>query len=122
LRGEILKLLELNDSQINETIKNGEFDLSIITSKKNVAVVMTQSWCPQWSMVKSWLTSLKDNENIDIYLIIYDEKSYFEEFLVFKETILGNFDIPYIRYYTDGKLIKETNFTSKDFFLKTFNL
>ena len=38
----------------------------------------------------------------------------------FKETVFRNHQVPYIRYYIEGRLVKETNYTSKDFFLKVF--
>jgi hypothetical protein len=115
-----LSIIELNESQIYNTIKNGEFDKNILNSKKNVAVIMTQSWCYQWDYVKKWINDISENSEIDIYLIIYDNKKYYNDFLFFKENNFCNNEIPYIRYYKDSLLIKETNYTTKDFFLDTF--
>jgi hypothetical protein len=114
--------IELSDEQISDAIKNGEFGNDVLCSKKNVAVIMSQSWCPQWSMLNRWLDAYADNPDIDIYVVVYDKKNYFREFLHFKETVFGNDAVPYIRYYIGGKLVKETNYTSKDFFCGVFGL
>lgn len=112
---------ELTEEQIRTAIGNGEFGDDVIRSARNVAVVMSQSWCPQWMAVSRWIDAVPDEADVEIFVVVYDGKKYFNEFMTFKETVFGNSDVPYIRYYVDGKLIKETNYTSKDFFLKTFN-
>lgn len=53
----------------------------------------------------------------DIYVLEYDKESWYEEFLAFKEDILGNREVPYIRYYRDGTLVGETNFISSQGFI-----
>ena len=117
-----MKIKKLKDEQIQNAIKNKEFDEKIIKSKVNVAVIMSQSWCPQWRYTEMWLDELDEIPDLDIYVIIYDTKKYYEEFMAFKENIFGNYEIPYIRYYKDGKIIKESNYTSKESFLRNFNL
>ena len=113
---------ELTEAQIRDAIKNSEFDKSIISSNKKVAILMTQSWCWQWKMVKEWITDVSNIKELDIFVIVYDNKNYYEDFLNFKENVFGNYEIPYIRYYSDGKLIHESNFTSKETFLETFKI
>ena len=113
---------ELSEAQIRSVIKNHEFDESIIGSNKNVAIVMTQSWCWQWRMAKEWIASVSDISELDIYTVVYDNKGFYEDFLDFKENIFGNYEIPYIRYYIDGKLIGESNYVPKDSFLETFQI
>ena len=115
-------LKEINEAEIYNVIKNKEFEKSIINSKKNVAVVMSQSWCWQWRMVNEWLPSISDIDDLDVYTIVYDNKKYYNDFLSFKENVFGNYEVPYIRYYAGGKLIKETNFISKESFLEIFNI
>jgi hypothetical protein len=114
--------IELSEEQIADAIERGEFGTDILRSKKNVAVFMSQSWCPQWLMVDRWLSAMADSPDLNIYVVVYDQKSYFRKFMSFKESVFGNDQVPYIRYYVDGALVKETNYTSKDFFCEAFGL
>jgi hypothetical protein len=114
--------IELSDEQISHVVLNGEFSGEVLGSKKNVAVVMSQSWCPQWTMLNRWIDSLPDYPDLDIYIVVYDRKNYFREFMHFKETVFGNYEVPYIRYYIEGKLVKASNYTSKGFFCEVFGL
>ena len=111
----------LTEPQIRHAIEHGEFGGDVIRSARNVAVIMSQSWCPQWHAVSRWLDALPPEKEILVFSVVYDEEPFYEEFMRFKETVFGNGEIPYIRYYRDGKLIRETNYTSKDFFLKAFS-
>jgi hypothetical protein len=115
-----METISLSEAQIHLTISKGEFPDDIINSEKNVAVIMTQSWCPQWMMMSLWLKTISVESSVNIYSIIYDKEPYFNEFMTFKENVFGNRQVPYVRYYIDGKLVKETNYTSKDFFLGVF--
>lgn len=110
----------LTETQIRDAIRTGEFGAQILGSARNVAVIMSQSWCPQWHAVERWIQSLPDDPDLQIWTVVYDTETFFDDFLEFKETVFRNREVPYIRYYTDGRLIKETNYTSKDFFLKAF--
>ena len=38
----------------------------------------------------------------------------------FKETHFGNYEIPYIRYYKNGTLVSESNYTTSADFLARF--
>lgn len=115
-----MNLKYLSESQVYETIRNGEFGKEIINSNKNTAVIMTQDWCHQWVAMYDWLKNSDDIPGLDVYHIVYNNASYYEEFMTFKEDIFGNREIPYIRYYIGGILVKESNFISKDAFLKAF--
>ena len=113
--------LTLTQAQIRRAIDSGEFGNDVVRSAPRVAVVMTQSWCPQWHAVSRWIDELAQEAGLDIFTVVYDEEPFYEEFMHFKETVFGNGLIPYIRYYAEGRLVKETNYTSKDFFLKAFS-
>lgn len=112
-------LKQISNSQARDCIKNGEFAKEIIASKPKVAVVLTQSWCPQWAALKQWIGEIRD-PSMAIWLFIYDTSGIFEEFLAFKEQTFGNREIPYIRYYQAGKFVTATNYVDKDRFLKIF--
>jgi hypothetical protein len=104
---------ELTKTQAFFAINNGEFPEEVIASNNKVVVIMTQNWCPQWTSMNSWIYSLELGFDLDIYELIYDKVDYFNEFLVHKEKVWNNYDIPYLRYYKNGMLIKETNYTSQ---------
>ncbi|HME52348.1 MAG TPA: hypothetical protein VKM55_09035 [Candidatus Lokiarchaeia archaeon] len=111
-----VSLNAISDEQALEAIKAGEFGSDIIASKPNVAVILTQSWCPQWQGMRNDLEAL-DDPDIDVWLLIYDRSSVFDEFLSFKENVLCNDEIPYIRYYKDGVFVSQSNAVSQSSFL-----
>lgn len=113
-------------SQIEQAMKEGEFGKEIIHSRDNVAIVMSQEWCPQWQMVKSYLARLMAgggpaDTDIDVYEIVYDRLEIFNKVLRFKEDVFVNDLIPYIRYYKNGIFVKSTNYVSETFFLSQFS-
>jgi hypothetical protein len=83
---------------------------------------MTQGWCPQWFSMKVWLANMerkkrpKDYE-LTVFELVYDMTDFFEEFLAHKERYWGNIEIPYIRYYRDGKLVATSNYVPSRTFL-----
>lgn len=116
---------QLNESEARSAISSGEFSEAVRTSKQNVAVVLTQDWCPQWTSMKHYLEQLEESDHgdtpdIDVYELEYNRVSYGSEFMRFKETVLGNSLIPYVRYYHDGALVGESNYVGKDGFLSHF--
>lgn len=96
---------------IDFVIKNKAFPEDML--KEKTAIIMTQEWCPQWKAMKKWVTGIKD---VAIYVHVYDDTSEFKEF---KEKN-WNDKIPYVRYYKDGKFICDSNYLSKEEFLKRF--
>ncbi|MFP4705759.1 MAG: hypothetical protein ACLFMV_13210 [Spirochaetaceae bacterium] len=47
------KRTRLTDEQVRYAMQHGEFGEDVRGASENVAVILTQSWCPQWaSMVK----------------------------------------------------------------------
>jgi hypothetical protein len=110
---------EITIEQAKECMQNQEFDPEIIGSKEKVAVILTQSWCPQWAALRPELEKLKNN-SIDIWLFIYDLSDIFESFKDFKENLLGNDEIPYIRYYRNGEYLRDSNYVDVKEFVKKF--
>jgi hypothetical protein len=110
---------EISKDQAMFCIQQGEFAGEILSESQNVAVVLTQSWCPQWHEMKRFIGELTD---CSIYFLEYDRTDYFDDFRVFKEEAFNNFQIPYIRYYENGKLIDESNAVSKEDFRRKLGL
>ncbi len=109
--GDTMKLI-MKDQAL-DAITNGEFGNDIIGTSEKVAVILTQSWCPQWYAMKLFAA---DFSGAEIYFLEYDRTNFFDEFRRFKEQVLGNDQIPYVRYYSDGVLIAESNYVSAETF------
>jgi hypothetical protein len=75
-----------------------------------VALILTQSWCPQWGWMRSYLGAMPESEECAIFWVEYDNEVFFEEFMTFKEDVFGNREVPYVRYYREGRLVGESNF------------
>ncbi len=114
---------QLTESEAKSAITAGEFEESVRGSGANVAVILTQDWCPQWTGMSRWLdgdeTAGADLE-IDVYELEYNTVGYGDEFMRFKETVFGNALIPYVRYYRNGELVGESNYVSPKKFLSYF--
>jgi hypothetical protein len=91
------------------------------------ALILTQSWCPQWKAMKSYLPELeKAGDNVTIlyveYDIAYDTEAFFDTFMEFKENTYENREIPYVRYFREGVFSGESNYVSLQGFLHRLNL
>lgn len=115
----------LSDDQARKWMEDGELDPAVRADGDNVAVVLTQGWCPQWVSMNVWLNFLikrgrpKDFD-ITVYEYIYDRVPFFDEFRRFKENGLGNMEIPYVLYYRKGELIARSNYTTSRGFIQQF--
>jgi hypothetical protein len=120
----VVEIHDLTDRQAEEAIERGEFGKDVIGSSTNVAVILTQDWCPQWTAMSGWLAELKRGgtvvPDIRVYRLLYNRKEYFRRFLDFKEGTLQNRLVPYVRYYVGGKLVSQSNYVSKQEFLSAF--
>ncbi len=112
---------KLSAEECKAAIAAGEFAPEITASAPAVAIVLTQSWCPQWMWMKTYLGSFKEDPGIAIFTIEYDRESFFEDFMAFKENVFGNDQVPYVRYYRDGKLVHESNYIDRSGFLRFLN-
>lgn len=104
---------EISKEQTFYAIDNGEFQEEVVRSKSVVVIVMTQDWCPQWVHMKDWLYGMETDKDIDIYELVYNKTSFSSEFRNFKEAKFKNYEIPYLRYYVDGKLVHQSNYVSQ---------
>lgn len=103
-------------------IETGEFGPDITTVSPTVAVVLTQSWCPQWGWMRNYLAKLPEQPGFSLFWIEYDHEDFFEPFMEFKEDRFGNREVPYVRYYRDGRLVKESNSIDQRGFLRLAGL
>lgn len=87
------------------------------------ALILTQSWCPQWKTMKNYLAELeKTRNNIIILYGEYDTEAFFDAFMEFKENTYNNREIPYVRYFQKGVFSGESNYVSPEGFLHRLNL
>jgi hypothetical protein len=91
-------------------VEAGEFSPALRGAAPAVAIVLTQSWCPQWAWMRSYLAALPPDASREIFWVEYDLEDFFESFMRFKESSFGNDEVPYVRYYRGGELAAESNF------------
>lgn len=108
---------KLTQDECRYAIENGEFSSELLRTADRIAIVLTQSWCPQWLWMRSYLNAVTSKGDIAIFWLEYDREAFFEEFLAFKENTLGNREVPYVRYYLGGRLSRESNYVDKGGFL-----
>jgi hypothetical protein len=111
-------LSKLTESQCRAAMAAGEFPDDILRAAPVVVVALTQSWCPQWFIMRPLLEALPGDGRFAAFYVEYDLEPWFEEFLGFKEGAFGNDQVPYLRYYRDGKLFKTSNYLDKSSFLR----
>jgi hypothetical protein len=99
-------------------MKDGDFGAGIVGAADSVAVVLTQSWCPQWGWMRSYLADLPPDAGRAVFWVEYDLEDFFEPFMKFKESVFGNDQVPYVRYYRDGKPVAESNYIDRGGFLR----
>jgi hypothetical protein len=118
----VMKRKMISKEQALRAIQNVEFGADVTASNNRVAIVMTQDWCGEWMAMKRWMDSMEDIKGLDIYELIYNTVDYYNDFLKLKEKSWKNDLIPYIRYYTDGVLVRQSNYVKKEDFLKIVEL
>ncbi len=121
----MLHRMVLSEPQARAAIEKGEFDMEVLRSSENVAIVLTQGWCFEWVSMARWLDRMAKRREpvdieIDVYELVYDRVDYFHDFLLFKETVFRNHRVPYVRYYVKGVLQSESNYVSAAEFLSHF--
>ena len=126
MRYFMLKRQQLSRDDALYAIENGDFSASLLSAGPNVAVVMSQDWCSQWTAMRSWLKTMEKNiagvnDDITVFEFVYNQIDIFHQFLDLKENSWGNRFVPYIRYYRGGELIGESNYISADDFVSRFS-
>ena len=115
----MISIREISDLQAEEAIRQGAFPRELLNPDGCAVVILTQSWCGQWTALQRTLREIEQEnlwegpEALHIWTIEYDRKPYFEKFMNFKETVFGNGLVPYLRYYRDGRLTGESNYVSR---------
>lgn len=100
-------LRPLTQDQLDALLKDGEFPESVRLAAPKVVVVMTQDWCGQWASMAAYLPEFA--AQAAIFTVEYNRLPDFERIMHFKESVLGNDQVPYLRYYRDGHLVRQSN-------------
>lgn len=68
--------------QAKEAMAKGEFGREVVNSCRHVAIILTQSWCPQWAQLDRRLKTSESLSgfDIDIYEFVYDKEEIFRDF------------------------------------------
>ena len=103
----------------------GEIPQEMTGISGRVAVILTQSWCPQWKAMDAYLARMAKAENsgtadLVVFYLCYDQLAFGREFMRFKETRFSNDQVPLVLYYRDGRLKETTNYVSESGFLSLF--
>lgn len=109
---------KLTQDECLSAIADGEFALGLRQAATSVAIVLTQSWCPQWAWMRSYLEALGPDPSREILWVEYDLEGFFEDFIKFKEESFKNDQVPYVRYYRGGELVAESNYIDQGGFLR----
>jgi len=111
-------LIKLTEEQCRQAIRVGDFAPELTKAAPLVVIVLTQSWCPQWTRMRPFLESFSEEVGRAGWFVEYDRETFFEDFRSFKEAKFRNEEVPYLRYYREGRLVKETNYVDKGCFDK----
>lgn len=74
--------LKMNHQQAGEAVKNADLPGEITGASQAVAVILTQSWCPQWAFMNMSLQGLDngpDDMDLTIFTYEYDLSPIFQE-------------------------------------------
>jgi hypothetical protein len=111
---------KLSEDECKAILKNGDAG-SDLTGGPLAAIILTQSWCPQWKAMKAYLPDLEAANGVKTYYTEYDIDDWksleHEAFMAYKENHFNNREIPYVRYYRNGVFTGESNFVSKEGFI-----
>jgi len=97
----------LSDDSITLTLETGEFPVEVRDAGEKVVVVLTQDWCPDWHAMDVFLPQFEDQAVI--FVLQYNKHRDFQKIMEFKENVFENREIPYLRYYHQGRFIVATN-------------
>jgi hypothetical protein len=111
-------ICKLTEQECKNAMEKGAFEPFQGTG----AIILTQSWCPQWKAMKSYLPEAEKAGEITVRYVEYDTEVFFTEFMKFKENTYNNREIPYVRYFRQGVFSGESNYVSLQGFLHRLSL
>jgi hypothetical protein len=107
---------KLTEQECRRAMADGEFETAVIQAAPAVALILTQSWCPQWTMMRSYVEGMAEESGLRIAFVEYDLEDFGEDFMRFKEEVFANREIPYVRYYRGGAFVRSSNYVDRNAF------
>ena len=112
---------KLSEAECRAAMETGDFDAALFSGPA-AAIILTQSWCPQWAAMKAYLPKVQEAlDGVLLYYVEYDAEPWESlehgAFMAFKENTLNNREIPYVRYYRNGAYSRDSNYISLDGFI-----
>lgn len=104
----------LTKDQLDALLRAGEFPESVRLAAPKVVVIMTQDWCGQWANMAAYLPDFVDQAAI--FTVEYNLLPDFERLMSFKEDVFDNQHVPYVRFYRDGVLVRQSNWLPRGSF------
>jgi hypothetical protein len=101
----------LTQDQLDALVREGDFPESVRLAADKVVVIMTQDWCSQWIAMAAYLPDFC--EQAAIFTVAYNLLPDFVRIMNFKERVLKNRQVPYVRYYQGGTLVTDANWMSR---------
>lgn len=109
---------KITNEQALQMISEKAISKDLIENSEITVFAFTQHWCPQWTIMVSYFDSIiAEYPSLTIYTFEYDKEPCFNEFMNFKENVLKNSLVPFMRYYNKGQLVNESNFCMKEDFI-----
>ena len=110
----------LTENECRAAMEAGDFDAALVSGPA-AAIILTQSWCPQWRSMQAYLPKIEETlGDVKIYYVEYDIEKWQnldnDAFMSFKENTYRNREIPYVRYYKNGVFNRDSNYISFDGF------
>ena len=111
---------KLSEAECRAAMETGDFEAGLVSGPA-AAIILTQSWCPQWIAMRAYLPKVEETlPDVKLYYVEYDierwEKLDNNAFMNFKENTYKNREIPYVRYYRNGVFSRDSNYISLDGF------
>ena len=104
----------LTKDQLDALLSEGEFPESVRLAAPKVVVVMTQDWCGQWANMAAYLPDFASE--VAIFTVEYNLLPDFERIMRFKESAFDNRQVPYVRFYRNGKFVRHSNWLPRGSF------
>ena len=101
----------LTQGQLDALLREGDFPEDVRLAAPKVVVIMTQDWCSQWMDMAAYLPDFANQAAI--FTVEYNLLPDFERIMTFKENVLKNRQVPYVRYYQGGKLVLDMNWVPR---------
>jgi hypothetical protein len=116
-----MRRVRLTEDEAGKIMASGGIPPEIRGASAAVAVILTQSWCPQWRAMDGYLGRMEGElsggpEELTVFHLCYDLLPFAGDFTAFKEKCFENDQIPFVLYYRNAEPSETSNYVSEDTF------